>query len=1010
MLAAAGLAGPAQAMDPDRAMSQYVRDRWGTEKGFPGGTVQAIGQTIDGYLWIGTDKGLVRFDGQTFRTFPDASRTAPPISQVLGLTADTAGDLWVRLGGSKIVRYHAGQFEPVRPLETWEDAVTAMARGRDGAVLLAGIVNGALRWNGDRFETIAAGAFLPVRSSVISMGETENGTIWMGTQGEGLFYLSGARVTPVSKGLPDQKINVILPVGNRDVWVGTDRGIVRWNGTELTSEGVAPALRDVAALTMSVDRGSNLWIGTARGLLRFNALGVSALDGGDRSRTAVTALFEDREGSLWIGTPRGIERLRDSTFTTYGTVEGLPSETGGPVHVDPEGRTWFAPSTGGLHWLKSGRVGSTTTAGLSEDVVYSIAGGKGGLWVGRKRGGLTHLSLQGQVATARRYRLADGLAEDSVYAVHESRDGTVWAGTLGGGASRLRDGTFTTFTVADGLASNTVTSIVDLADGTTWLGTPNGISGFSKGVWRSYATRDGLPSDDVTCLLEGSRGILWIGTDEGLALLDSGRVRVPASLPASLREQIFGMAEDGQGWLWVATSRRVLRVRLEPLLAAGVAPADVAEYGLSDGLQSTEVVKRNRSVVGDPFGRTWFSMSRGLSVADPVRATRSSTPLVARIEGVSVDGTGFDLEAARSIPPGPRRVTFSYSGVSLSAPDRIQFRYRLDDFDPGWSEPVSVREAVYTNLRPGTYRFRVLASSEGLWSGAETAVAIAIAPRVWQTGWFQLTSATICALILVGLYRLRLHRLTRQLSVRFDERLAERTRIAQDLHDTLLQGFLSASMQLHVAVDQIPTESSARARLGGVLDLMARVIEEGRNAVRGLRSPEHELDDLEQSFSRIRNELGIGDQIEFRVIGEGDMRPLNPMIRDDVYRIGREALVNAFRHSGAAVVEVGVQCARRELRVLVRDDGTGIDAEVVRTGREGHWGLSGMRERAERIGGRLTVWSRAGGGTEIELIVPGHIAFQSSSSLGPAQRLRNWLRRWAPRIPRSGDSERRRIR
>ena len=319
----------------------------------------------------------------------------------------------------------------------------------------------------------------------------------------------------------------------------------------------------------------------------------------------------------------------------------------------------------------------------------------------------------------------------------------------------------------------------------------------------------------------------------------------------------------------------------------------------------TEAVKRNRSVVGDPFGRTWFSMSRGLSVADPVRATRGSTPLTVRMEAVSVDGTGLDLRSAPAIPPGPRRVTFSYSAVSLSAPDRIRFRYRLDGFDPGWSEPVSVREAVYTNLRPGTYRFRVMASSEGLWSGPEGQAAIAIAPRIWQTGWFQLTSATLCALILAGLYRLRLHRLTRQLSVRFEERLAERTRIAQDLHDTLLQGFLSASMQLHVAVDQIPAESSARARLDGVLNLMGRVIEEGRNAVRGLRSPD-QLDDLEQAFSRIRHELGIGGKMEFRVIGEGDKRPLNPAIRDDVYRIGREALVNAFRHSGAAHVEAGV--------------------------------------------------------------------------------------------------------
>ena len=433
----------------------------------------------------------------------------------------------------------------------------------------------------------------------------------------------------------------------------------------------------------------------------------------------------------------------------------------------------------------------------------------------------------------------------------------------------------------------------------------------------------------------------------------------------------------------------------------------MAAFGLSDGLHSTEGVKRDRSVVADLFGRIWFSMTRGLSVVDPVRATTIAAPLVAHIEALSADGTAFDLQGSRPIPPRPRRVTFTYSGVSLSAPDQIRFRYRLDGFDQGWSEPVSAREAVYTNLGPGAYQFRVMASnSEGLWNGAEAGLGVEIAPSVWETRWFRFSAALAVMLVLLGLYRMRLHRLTRQLSVRFEERLAERTRIAQDLHDTLLQGFLSASMQLHVAVDQIPAESPARTRLGSVLELMGRVIEEGRNAVRGLRSSEHDLDDLEQSFSRVRHELGIKDDVAFHVIGEGQARPLNPMIRDDVYRIGREALVNAFRHSGATRIEVGVECGRRQLRVLVRDDGAGIDPDVLRAGRDGHWGLSGMRERAERIGGRLRVWSRPGAGTEVELSVPGHLAFRALPSGG----FRRWLRafpgRWIGRIPRSGDSRR----
>ncbi len=250
-------------------------------------------------------------------------------------------------------------------------------------------------------------------------------------------------------------------------------------------------------------------------------------------------------------------------------------------------------------------------------------------------------------------------------------------------------------------------------------------------------------------------------------------------------------------------------------------------------------------------------------------------------------------------------------------------------------------------------------------------------PRFWQTWWFQfLCILAVLAAILV-LYRLRLRQLTRQLNVRFEERLSERTRIAQDLHDTLLQGFVSASMQLHVAADHLPDDSPARAPLSRVLELMGQVIDEGRNAVRDLRSSTNGGSvDLEQALSRIEQELALDERIGFRVIVEGHPRPLHPIIRDEVYRIGREALVNAFRHSGASNIEVEIEYAPKHLRLLVRDNGCGIDPKVVRSGREGHWGLSGMRERAEEIGAKLKVWSRGGAGTEVEVSIPGKTAFE----------------------------------
>jgi ligand-binding sensor domain-containing protein len=431
---------------------------------------------------------------------------------------------------------------------------------------------------------------------------------------------------------------------------------------------------------MIIDRESNVWVGTERGLLRANARGVARLE---RDALPVTALFEDREGSLWLGTPSGLERLRDSSFVNYGAAEGMPPGGGGPVHVDAEGRTWLAPTTGGLYWLRAGRVGRVTADGLRDAVVYSIAGRKQAVWVGRRGGGLTRLSFEGDSLRARTYPDPQSPGGSGVYAVHESRDGTVWAGALGGGVSRFSGGRFVSYGVRDGLASDTVASIADGGDGTTWFATPNGLSALAAGRWRTYTTGEGLPSNDVNCVFEDSAGVVWIGTSDGLAFVSGERVQVPAGLPTNLRDQVFGLAEDRQGWLWIATARQVLRARLGDLKNAREGGLEVTEFGPFDGLAGTEIVKRHRSAVPDLFGRIWFSTTSGLSVVDPLRAMSSAAPLLPRLEAVSVDGAPLDPRAPGRIPPGPRRVTFAFSGVSLSAPDRTRFRYRLDGFDDG---------------------------------------------------------------------------------------------------------------------------------------------------------------------------------------------------------------------------------------------------------------------------------------------------------------------------------------
>jgi ligand-binding sensor domain-containing protein/signal transduction histidine kinase len=964
------------AIDPNRNVSQYVRQRWGAESGLPKGPVYAIHQTPDGYLWIGTERGLYRFDGVRFASISPGNPELSALGHVLGLTVDNAGDLWARLRRPTLLSYKRGVFTDGMAQAGKQSATTtAIARAHDGSLLIWALQGeGSARvLRGGKMVTVAA----PVgfsRSPVLALAQTPDGDIWVGTRDAGLFRLRGNETTAVRENLPDRKVNAIVSAGQGQLWIGTDAGIVRWDGKRLTQAGVPPPLDSVQALSLAVDRDANLWVGTnSRGLIRLSRFGIaSPLDPGAESHDAVTAIFEDREGNIWTGNGGGLESLRDSTFVTYSLPEGVPSDGSNPIFAAADGRVWFAPVQGGLMGVKDSQHRKIVQDGLGRDLVYSIAGGDGELWAGRQNGGLTLLRGEGNSMTSRTFTKADGLAQDSVYSVYRSRDGTVWAGTLSGGISKLTNGRFTNYTIADGLISNTVNAILETSAGIIWIGGPLGLSRFSQGRW------DRHPTADVNCLLEDSTGVLWIGTAAGLSFRSKDRLQSTSGAPAALREPVLGLAEDKSGALWVSTANRVLRVNREKLQRGTLAEADLHEYGLADGLRGTEGVKRFRSVMADPAGRIWFSLNRGISVVDPGRVGSEKAPAIAQIQSIAADGNPVPIQAATRIPGGHRRLAFGFAGLSFSGPERVRFRYRLDNFDGDWTEPVAVREAVYTNLGPGEYRFRVIASNpEGVWSPTEAVVRFEVEPLVWQTWWFRTGLLLGLGLAMLALYRYRLHQVTRRMNVRFEERLAERTRIAQELHDTLLQGFLSASMQVHVATDQLSDDSRAKPVLTRALQLMDQVIDEGRNAVRGLRSSKSVSLDLEKAFSRVPQEMALAEnnQSAFRVTVEGAPRPLHPLLRDEVYRIGREALINAFRHSRAKNVDMEIQYGAADLRVVVRDDGRGIDPKIVASGRDGHWGLSGMSERAHRIGAKFAVRSRAAAGTEVELAVPSRIAF-----------------------------------
>jgi signal transduction histidine kinase/ligand-binding sensor domain-containing protein len=816
---------------------------------------------------------------------------------------------------------------------------------------------------------------------VAAIAQSRDGKVWLGTHDEGLYFSADGRVHQVKDGLPDTKINCLLSASSGKLWIATDDGLASWDGERISTPETV--LRHSQVLGLLEDHDKNIWITTRDGVFRLNPAGnVQMIEEEKESNTAASVL-EDRERSIWIGDAQGLVQFRDGIFTEYLPSNTVLGDREDSIFVDEDETLWSAPGSGGLLSLRNGRTSQVLAAGLDKDVVYSIDGAGHELWLGRQRGGLTHLHLGSDGIKAETFTNANGLAQNTVYAVRLARDGSVWAGSLTAGVSRLKDGVFKTYTSADGLGSDDVSAIEEGLAGTMWFGTSRGLSSLSAGRWHTYGTTDGLPSNEVLCLFQDREGVLWIGTKGGLAAwFDGALQRAEASSHrAQLNEPILGIAEDKQGTLWVATNAHVFSLGRMHLARDILDSGQLREFGPDDGLMTAEGVQRCRSVVADRLGQIWFSLSRGVSAVDPSRDELNSPPTIAHVTSVVVDGRAMAVGETLKISSAHHRVVFHYTGMCLAFPDRVRYRYRLSGFDPGWSDPEAAPEAVYTNLSPGSYNFELEAFHDLVLKTRSTAsVALRVEPTLWQTWPFRAACVLAALLSAAALYRFRMQQLLKQANVRFEERLAERARIARDLHDTLLQGFLSASMQLHVAADQISPESPAKPLLARILELMRQVTEEGRNALKGLRSCEASDQSLEAAFAHMPQAFGSAQVAAYRVVVEGTSRSLHPVIHDEIRQIGQEALVNAGRHARANNIEVAIHYGPGSLTITVRDDGCGIEPRVLQGGRPGHWGLPGMRERAERIGAKLQLFSSTSAGTEVRVSVPGRIAYEQQSN------------------------------
>lgn len=784
---------PSLALDPARRTTQYVADSWTQDDGLPQNAVNAIAQTPDGYLWLGTEEGLVRFDGARFTVFD--RRTTPQIRNnfVMALHADRAGDLWIGTFGGGLVRMRKGRFE----LFTKDDGLTSerirsIAEDDAGTLWIATGGGGLLRYEKGRFSAITTKEGL-ASDRVWSVAEDARGRLAIGTFGGGLQLLEAGKLSaqPLGPGAASAHVRPVCLDRDGSLWVGTDGGgLYRIRGDEVRSFGPAEGLTSPLVRALWPDRDGNLWVGTdGAGLFRYRDgrfEPYAAKDG--LANDFVLSLFEDREGSLWIGTSGGgLARLRDGKVTNLTTREGLGNDVVRAVVEGRDGALWVGTTGGGVTRFADGKASTLRVAdGLRSDLVFALHEDRDGrLWIGTDGAGVSVL----EKGRLRGLTSADGLVNDRVRSIAEDGEGSIWIGTVSG-LSRYRAGAFTSYTTKEGLAGSAVRALLPGRDGSLWIGTDGGGLGRLKdGAFTSWKSADGLSSARVFSLHEDERGTLWIGTSGGgLNRLSGGKIRAITSADGLLDDVVFQILDDGAGSLWMSCNRGIFRVSRDELdrFADGrLTRVTSRAFGRSDGMLSAECNGGSPAGIRTRDGRLRFPTIRGLASIDPARLP--SNPLVPAVlvEEIHVDGRRERFPAGLHLPPGVERVELRYTATSLVVPGKVRFRYRLEGFDRAWVEAGDRRTTTYTNLRPGRYTFRVLAcNDDGVWNVEGASLAFSIAPFFWQTGWFLALALLAVAASVFVLHRLRVRRhegRERELERIVEERTVELTKKSEKL-------------------------------------------------------------------------------------------------------------------------------------------------------------------------------------------------------------------------------------
>lgn len=959
------LTSNAYALDPNRSLSEFAIQLWLTESGLPQNTIQTITQTRDGYIWIGTQEGLARFNGVGFVIFDRENTTQFKSNDIRTLIGDRGGSLWIGTSFG-LVKYKDGSFTSFTRTEGLPDnTVNALAEDQSGTIWIA-TANGLARYTNNSIEAVQT-----INSNIQTLVVDASGVLWLGT-GTGVVSLQNNAVVDRKATHEFSGLSVTAAVQDKSgrLWFGTNDGLFSVKGDEVESYGTDNGLRDEQINFLLADRAGSVWIGSGGGLARLRPDGPFSLSWAENlSSNLVLSMFEDREGSLWVGTEAGgLNLIRDKKFTTFTTKHGLANDVIKAIYQDNSGAIWIGTNGGGVSVLKDGQVKNySTNDGLSSNVVLSLYGdNKGTVWVGTPDG--LNEFKDGRFTT---FTVADGLSSDLVRSIYVDRNGVLWVGTRNG-LNRIKDGQFTRFTTREGLANDFIGSILEDSNGSLWVGTRGGLSEFKDETFTNFTTKDGLSNDVITALHEDRQRNIWIGTNGGgLNRFNNGRFTSYTTRHGLLDNVIYRIMEDSENNLWFSSPKGIFKINLNELneLAEGRRQSlNTTPYGTSDGMLTREC-----SGGGYPAGwrgtdgRLWFATIKGVAMIDPVNAHFNSQPPPVVIEQVRIDDKDVPSTVAMQLAPGTTRLDFYYAALSFVAPDKVKFKYRLEGFDADWIEG-SARRAFYTNLRPGNYKFHVVAANnDGVWNMEGAVFEFYLRPHFYQTYWFYALVILLLGLTVWMIYHLRVRRMRAQ----FDAVLAERTRIAREIHDNLAQEMLGISVQLEVVARTMPsTADVAKGHLDRVRLQVRHGIAEARRYVWDLRS--HALDnaDLPTALSETARRLTSNSpkQIETKVQVSGTFRPLPRPVEDNLLRISQEAINNAVNHAEAQTISVTLSFDSSSVQLIVKDDGRGFDQATVKT--NGHFGLVGMRERATRIGGTLNVVSNPGHGTEIVVDVP----------------------------------------